>query len=97
SFLGLAVYYNRFVEEFSFITSPLTRLTQKKVKFQRSYECETNFSELKTWLTITSVLTLPDCSNGYVIYCEVSRVGLGFVLMQRGKVLAYASVQLKVH
>ncbi|KAH0677221.1 hypothetical protein KY285_025022 [Solanum tuberosum] len=76
---------------------PLTKLTQKKVKFQWSDECEKSFSELKTRFTTTPVLTLPKDSNGYIIYCDASRVGLGFVLMRRGKVIAYASGQLKVH
>ncbi|KAH0643592.1 hypothetical protein KY290_035070 [Solanum tuberosum] len=97
SFLGLAGYYRRFVDGFSSIASPLTKLTQKKVKFQWSDECEKNFSELKTRLTTTPVLTLPDSSDGYLIYCDASRVDLGSVLMQRGNVIAYASRQLKVH
>ncbi|WMV45946.1 hypothetical protein MTR67_039331 [Solanum verrucosum] len=97
SFLGLAGYYRRFVEGFSSIASPLTKLTQKKVKFQWSDDCEKSFAELKTRLTTAPVLTLPEGSDGYVIYCDASRVGLGCVLMQRGKVIAYASRQLKVH
>ncbi|WMV37755.1 hypothetical protein MTR67_031140 [Solanum verrucosum] len=97
SFLGLAGYYRRFVEGFSSIASPLTRLTQKKVKFQWSDDCEKSFAELKTRLTTTPVLTLPEGSDGYVIYFDASRVGLGCVLMQRGNVIAYASTQLKVH
>ncbi|KAH0671258.1 hypothetical protein KY285_025475 [Solanum tuberosum] len=97
SFLGLAGYYRRFVEGFSSIASPLTKLTQKKVKFQWSDDCEKSFAELKTRLTTALVLTLPEGSDGYVIYCDASRVSLGFVLMQRGKVIAYASRQLKVH
>ncbi|WMV33750.1 hypothetical protein MTR67_027135 [Solanum verrucosum] len=51
----------------------------------------------KTKLTTTSVLTSLDGSNGYVVYCDASRVGLGCVLMQQVKVIAYASRQLKVH
>ncbi|KAH0758120.1 hypothetical protein KY290_021613 [Solanum tuberosum] len=94
SFLGLAGYYRRFVEGFSSIASPLTRLTQKKVKIQWSYDCENSFAELKTRLTITPILTLRD---GYVIYWDASRVGLGCVLMQQDKAIAYASRQLKGH
>ena len=56
-FLGLVGYYRRFVEGFSSITSPLTRVTQKMVKFQRSDYCEKSFEELKTRLTTTPVLT----------------------------------------
>ncbi|KAH0715068.1 hypothetical protein KY284_007973 [Solanum tuberosum] len=53
--------------------------------------------ELKKWLTTASVLTLPEGTQGFVVYCDASRVGLGCVLMQNDKVIAYASRQLKVH
>ena len=56
-----------------------------------------SFEELKTRLTTTPVFTLPEGSDGYVIYCDASRVGLGCVLMQRDKVIEYASRHLKVH
>ncbi|KAH0636086.1 hypothetical protein KY289_036001 [Solanum tuberosum] len=65
SFLGLVGYYRRFVEGFSSIASPLTKLTQKKVKFQWSDDCEKSFAELKTRLTTTPVLTLPEGSDAY--------------------------------
>ena len=58
SFLGLAGYYRRFVEVFSSIASPLTRLTQNMIKFQLSDDCEKSFAELKTRLTTTRVLNL---------------------------------------
>ncbi|WMV09562.1 hypothetical protein MTR67_002947 [Solanum verrucosum] len=79
---SLAGYYRRFVEGFSSIAAPLTRLTQKKVKFQWSDDCEKSFAELKTKLTTTPVLTVLEGSEGYVIYCDASRVGLGCVLMK---------------
>ena len=79
------------------IASPLTRLTHKMVKFQWSDDCGKSFAELKNRLSTATVLTLPDCSDGYVIYCDASRVGLGCVLMQRENVIAYASRHLKVH
>jgi len=97
SFLGLAGYYRRFVEGFSSIASPLTKLTQKAVKFQWSEACEKSFQELKKRLITAPVLTLPEGTQGFVVYCDASRVGLGCVLMQNGKVIAYASRQLKVH
>ena len=90
SFLGLEGYYRRFVEGFSSIAFPLTRMTQKMVKFQQSDDCVKNFAKLKTTLTITPVLTLPVGLDGYVIYCYASRVCLGCVLMQRDKVIEYA-------
>ena len=60
SFLGLAGYYRRFMEGFSSTASPLTRLTSKMVKFQWSYDFEKSFAKLKTRLTISLVLTLPE-------------------------------------
>ena len=83
SFLGLEGYYRRFVEGFSSITSSLTRLTQNMVKFQWSDDCEKSFAELKTRLTTTPVLTLPEGSDGYVIYCDASGVGLDCVDAKR--------------
>lgn len=97
SFLGLAGYYRRFVENFSSIAAPLTRLTQKKTKFLWSETCEGSFEKLKDRLTSAPVLTLPEGTEGFVVYCDASRVGLGCVLMQHGKVVAYASRQLKNH
>ena len=75
----------------------MTRLTQKKVKFLWSESYEKSFQELKTRLTSASILTLPDGVDGFVVYCDALRVGLGCVLMQKGKVIAYASRQLKPH
>ncbi|KAH0658259.1 hypothetical protein KY289_027007 [Solanum tuberosum] len=97
SFLGLAGYYRRFVEGFSSIASPLMALTQKKAKFVWSKACKKSFQELKDRLTSTPVLTLPEGTDGFVVYCDAYRVGLGCVLLQHGKVIAYASRQLKIH
>lgn len=57
----------------------------------------TALQEFNTRLIITLVLTLPELSNCFVIYCDASRVGLGYVLIQRGKFIAYACRQLKHH
>ncbi|WMV33463.1 hypothetical protein MTR67_026848 [Solanum verrucosum] len=97
SFLGLAGYYRRFVNEFSSIASPMTKLTQKKAKFEWTDECERSFQTLKDKLVSAPILSLLDGLKGFVVYCDASRVGLGCVLMQNGKVIAYASRQLKVH
>ncbi|WMV51153.1 hypothetical protein MTR67_044538, partial [Solanum verrucosum] len=97
SFLGLAGYYRRFVNGFSSIASPMTKLTQKKTKFEWTGECERIFQTLKDKLVSAPILSLPDGLEGFVVYCDASRVGLGCVLMQNGKVIAYASRQLKVH
>ena len=95
SFLGLAGYYRRFIEGFCKIALPLTRLTQKRVKFEWSNDCERSFQELKNKLVTVPILTIPSGSGGFVVYSDASYQGLGCVLMQHGKVVAYASRQLK--
>ena len=60
SFLGLAGYYRRFIQDFSKIASPLTNLTRKTVKFVWSEKCDESFMELKKWLSQAPVLALPD-------------------------------------
>jgi hypothetical protein len=75
----------------------LTQLTRKNKKWVWSEECEKSFQELKRRLTTTPVLTLPSGSEGFVVYSDASGKGLGCVLMQHGKVIAYASRQLKTH
>ncbi|TYK11136.1 pol protein [Cucumis melo var. makuwa] len=97
SFLGLAGYYRRFVEDFSRIASSLTQLTRKGIPFSWSPACENSFQELKKELVTASILTVPDGSKSFVIYSDASKKGLGCVLMQQGKVVAYASRQLKSH
>ncbi|KAM2498526.1 hypothetical protein PS1_040776 [Malus domestica] len=97
SFLGLPGYYRRFVKDFSVIALPLTRLTLKDVKFEWDDNCEQNFQQLKYYLTHAPVLALPDDSGNYEVYSDASLNGLGCVLMQHGRVIAYASRQLKPH
>ena len=88
SFLGLAGYYRRFIQEFSFIAVPLTRLTRKDVKFKWIDDCERSFQELKMKLTTAHVLTIPSGKGDFVIYSDASHQGLGCVLMQRSRVVA---------
>ena len=97
SFFGLVGYFRRFLEGLSSISSPLTKLTQKITKFQRSTVCEKFFLKLKKRLTTTSIFTLSDGTQDFVMYRDPFRVGLGCILMQNGKVIVYASRQLKVH
>ncbi|KAL0533867.1 hypothetical protein IC582_028138 [Cucumis melo] len=86
SFLGLAGYYRRFVENFSRIATPLTQLTRKGVPFVWSKACEDSFQNLKQKLVTAPVLTVPDGSGSFVIYSDASKKGLGCVLMQQGKI-----------
>ncbi|GJT68438.1 putative reverse transcriptase domain-containing protein [Tanacetum coccineum] len=97
SFLGLARYYYRFIENFSNIAKSLTILTQKCKTFDWGEEQELTFQTLKDRLCNAPILALPDGPEDFVVYCDASGIGLGCVLMQRGKVIAYASRQLKIH
>ncbi|GJR83731.1 putative reverse transcriptase domain-containing protein [Tanacetum coccineum] len=96
-FLGLAGYYRRFIEGFSKIAKPMTKLTQKKVKFVWGNKQEAAFQLLKQKLCSAPILALPKGSKDFIAYCDASKKGLGAVLMQREKVIAYASRQLKIH
>ncbi|XP_075500077.1 uncharacterized protein LOC142538652 [Primulina tabacum] len=95
SFLRLAGYYRRFIEDFSKIAFPLTSLTRKSTKFEWTIECQQAFQALKDKLTSAPVLVLPCGTEDFVLYTDASKQGLGAVLKQRGKVIAYASRQLK--
>ena len=97
SFLGLAGYYRRFIEDFSRLAEPMTRLTRKEVKFDWDDRCEEAFQELKRRLTTAPILIVPDRGQGYIVYCDASRAGLGCVLMHFRRVVAYGSRQLKNH
>ncbi|GJX77534.1 putative reverse transcriptase domain-containing protein [Tanacetum coccineum] len=96
-FLGLAGYYRRFIEGFSKIAKSMTKLTQKKVVFDWGDKQETSFQLLKEKLCSEPILALPEGAKNFVIYCDASHKGLGAVLMQNEKVIAYASRQLKIH
>ena len=97
SFLGLAGYYRRFIEDFSRIAALITRLTRKEVKFEWDDRCEEAFQELKRRLTSAPILIVSERGQGYTVYYDASRAGLGCVLMQSGRVVAYSSRQLKNH
>nr|KYP66455.1 Retrovirus-related Pol polyprotein from transposon 17.6 [Cajanus cajan] len=95
SFVGLAGYYRRFIEGFSKIVAPLTQLTRNDQPFIWTDACERSFEELKRRLTTSLVLVLPNSGEPFDVYCDASHQGLGCVLMQNRKVVAYASRQLK--
>ena len=97
SLLGLAGYYRRFIEDFSCLAAPMTRLTWKEVRFDWDDQCEEAFQELKRRHTTAPILIVPDRGQGYIVYCDASSVGLGCILMQSGRVVAYGSRQLKNH
>jgi hypothetical protein len=97
SFLGLAGYYQRFIEGFSKIAKPMTSLLEKGREFKWDEKCQDNFDQLKKRLMSPPVLVMPDLQKGFDIYCDACDQGLGCVLMQEGHVIAYASRQLRKH
>ncbi|GKD35081.1 putative reverse transcriptase domain-containing protein, partial [Tanacetum coccineum] len=96
-FLGLAGYYRRFIKGFSKIAKSLTKLTQKNKKYIWGEDQESAFQLLKQKLCEAPILALPEGNDNFVVYCDASHQGLGAVLMQREKVIAYASRQLKLN
>jgi hypothetical protein len=97
SFLGLASYYRRFIPNFSRIAKPMTELLKKGVKFSWDQKCEDAFHTLRDHLTTAPVLAQPDVSKPFDIYCDASGNGLGCVLMQDNRVIAYAFRALSTH
>jgi hypothetical protein len=93
----MAGYYRRFIPDFSKVAKPITELLKNQTKFIWSPECEKAFRILKKSLTTAPVLAQPDIEKPFDVYCDASGIGLGCVLMQEGRVIAYASRQLKRH
>nr|GEV60887.1 putative reverse transcriptase domain-containing protein [Tanacetum cinerariifolium] len=96
-FLSLADYYQRFIEGFLKIAKSMTKLTQKGVKFDWGEKEENTFQLITQKLCSAPILALPEGRKDFVVYCDASHKGLGAVLMQIGKVITYASRQLKVY
>ncbi|GJT69093.1 putative reverse transcriptase domain-containing protein [Tanacetum coccineum] len=94
---SLACYYRRFIKGFSKIAKSMTKLTQKKVKLDWGDKQEAAFQLLKEKLCSAPILALPKGAENFIVYCDASHKGLGVVLMQNEKVIAYASRQLKIH
>ena len=75
----------------------MTRLTRKEVEFEWDDRCEEASKEFKRRLTSPPILIVPDRGQGYTVYCDASSAGMGCVLMQSGRVVAYGFSQLKNH
>lgn len=95
NFLSLASYYRRFVEGFMKLVAPLTTLTQNDKEYEWTAKCEEIFQELKKRPISVLILIIPADEEEFDIYSNASKEGLRVVLMQKGKVVAYASRQLK--
>ena len=93
-FMGFAGFYRRFIENFSTIACPLHDLTKKNVPFIWGKAHDFAFSELKRLLTQAPLLALPDFSKTFEIECDASGLGIGGVLMQNGRPIAYHSEKL---
>ncbi|GJY26425.1 putative reverse transcriptase domain-containing protein [Tanacetum coccineum] len=88
-FLGLTGYYRRFIKGFLKIAKSMTKLTQKGIKFNWGEKEEIFFQLIKQKLCSAPILDLPERSKDFVVYCDASHKGLGVMLMQREKVIAY--------
>jgi hypothetical protein len=97
SFLGLAGYYQRFIPDLSQIAKPITELLNKEAKFVWGQKCKDAFHALRQHLTTAPVLAQADSSKPFDVYCDASGTGLGCVLMQDNRVIAYASRALMTH
>ena len=91
SFLGLAGYCRKFIEDFTWIAAPMTRLTWKEVKFEWNDLCERAFQELKMRLTSAPILIVSERGKRYIVYYDASKDRLGCILMQSRRVVAYGS------
>ena len=79
--MELAGYYRRFIEDFSRLAAPMTKLTRKEVKFEWNDLCERVFQELKRRLTLAPIMIVLKRGQIYTLYCDASKDGLGFVFM----------------
>ena len=96
-FVGFANFYRRFIKDFSKIALPLTKLTRKNQAFIWNDDCDASFQTLKEKLTSAPVLIIPVPHETFMVYTDASKNGLGCVLMQQGRVVAFASRQLEIH
>ena len=92
--LGISRLLPQVRQGFSKIAKPMTELLKKEKEFKWTPECEASFQELKLKLTSAPILIMPDINKNFEVYCDASRLGLGCVVMQEGKVVSYLSRQL---
>jgi hypothetical protein len=96
-FLGLAGYYHRFIPNFSKIAKPITDLLKKDEMFAWNAKRDEAFQTLRKLRTTSFVLAQSDITKSFDVYCDASGTGLGYVLMQEHRMIAYSSCQLRPH
>jgi hypothetical protein len=96
-FHDLVSYHRYFLWSFSSTAKQLTRLTEKGVDFEWDNDCEVSFQTPKHKLVNAPILSLSESGKRFTVYTDASRIGLGCVLVQYGKAIAYGSRQLKKH
>jgi hypothetical protein len=97
SFMGIAVYYPRFIEVFSKIANPIIELQKKNKKFVWTKKCVEAFRRLKELLTTKPIMKVPDMDVEFLACTDASKEGLGRILMQYGRVIAYMSRKMRRH
>ena len=97
SFMGLAGYYRRFIEEFSKVAHLITCYEKKGIKFEWTPRCEESFQQLKNHLTSAPVLKIADLENDFVVYTDACSQGLRGVIKKEKYVVCYESIKLKDH
>ena len=90
-FLGLTNFFIKFIQGYANLTKPLTDLSKKDAKFDWTFSCDSAFKTLKRALTTAPVLAFPDTDKPFELVCDASGIGLGAVLLQEGRPLAYYS------
>jgi hypothetical protein len=94
SFLGLSNYFRRFIQGYSTLDAPLTHLTRKDVKYTWTEQCQESFEGVKYALTHAPALSLPIFGERFEVICDASLLGIGAVLLQKGRPIAFESRKL---
>ena len=97
SFLGFVGYYKRFIKDFSQLSTPMTRLTRKELKFECNDSCWKAFQELKRRVTSAPIFIVLERGQRYMVYSDAYKERLGCVLIQSKNEVAYGSRNLRNH
>lgn len=95
--MGMDGYYHRFFKGFSKITNPITEIQRKNKKFVWTEKCEEAFQRIKGLLTTAPIMKVPCMVQEFLVCMDASKDRLGYVLMQEGRVITYASIKIRTH